>query len=1050
MSTDARLCRLEQELRALDPGLPYDEVFAAIVSVARELLGADGMAILLRQDGSSLRAVASEGLVGLRAWEEGLADRPQPGEAVWRHADGRGRGEEHPAPGSLLRAGFTTGHGDGVVEVAFAAHRDPDRDDEALVRLIAHQVGVAVARRTQQERSDREADAARRQVRLWRSLAQLGQAVMRSQDRTELMRQVCEIAVAYGDFRIAWVGERDADGEVRPVAWSGVEEGARDLLDLGVSLDLSEPRGSGPAARALREGVLCTVRDFSAQPEPRLSREMAARFGLGSCAAVPILVSGANAAVLVLYGAHAGEFEDDAVQAVLTEIAQDLGFGLDVLEGRRRRIEAEEQLRLHHEIVEQATECLVVAKVAQDGKVTFVYANPAFEDMTGYRVDEMIGKSSQMLWGPRTDRQAIAAMHDVVLRGESWAGEVYQYRKDGTEFLMDWSAAPLRDEQGRISYILSSHRDITERRKASERIAYLAHHDVLTGLPNRRLLEERILHAMHKARRHGHQFALALIDLDEFKQVNDSLGHSFGDKLLQQLAHRLQKAVRGEDTIARSGGDEFILLVDTVHERQELDHLLGRLVHALEQPCAIAGRTFSLRGSVGVAVYPEDGADADALLRRADIAMYAAKNGGDGSCRYFEPAMEAAVALRGDLRVRLQQAIGRGELELWYQPQVDLAREEVVGLEALLRWRDPEAGLRLPAEFLPAAEGTSLEQEIGRFVLRRAVGVAERLARGGRALQVAINASAREFLAPDFPLELREALARHPAVAARHLTIEITESAAVHDFEQARRQMEECRALGVQIALDDFGTGSSSITLLQELPCDIVKIDQRFIEAMLRTPESPAIIQGILLMGHAMERQVLAEGVETPAQAAALLRLGCHLVQGYGIARPMPEADLDAFLEGFAGRPPLLAQDELHSATEAFQRIAMELGHLRWASLFSATAGQDGSRPYGRHKRLRGTCCGLGYWIETYARSHFAESPALADVEREHAKSHSLVAEAVRLHEAGDLDAAREIAQEIWRQKDDMIMALARLNAFGRDGAHGRKTGPQPEREASP
>ncbi len=1031
MSTDVRLYRLEQEIRSLDPGLPYDEIFRAIVHIARELLDADSMAILLRQDGNLLQTVASQGAFDLRAWEAGRDDPPQPGGVEWRHADGSGSRQGHPAPGSVLRAGFTTGQGDGVVAVAFSGRRDRDAADEALIRLIAHQVGLATARRMQQEHREHETDTARRQVRRWRTLAQLGQAVMRSEDRTSLMLRVCEIAVAHGDSRVAWVGERDEAGEVRPVAWSGVDaqEGAQALLGLGVSLDPSDPRGTGPAARALREGRLCTVKDFRAHPELAIWWEMAARFGLRSIAAVPIPVSGASAAVLVLYGRDSGEFEDAGVQAVLTEIAQDLGFGLEMLEGRQRRIEAEEQLRLHHEIVEQATECLVVAQVGPNGKVTFVYANPAFEDMTGYRVDEMVGKSSQMLWGPRTDRQAIAGMHDVVLRGEPWSGEVYQYRKDGTEFLMDWSAVPLRDEHGQITYILSSHRDITERRKASERIAYLAHHDVLTGLPNRRLLEERIAHALHKARRHRHHFALALIDLDEFKQVNDSLGHSFGDKLLQQLAHRLQQVVRGEDTIARSGGDEFILLVDTVQERSELDHLLGRLATALRQPCAIAGRSFSLRGSIGVALFPQDGEDADTLLRRADLAMYAAKSGGDGPCRYFEPDMEAAVALRGDLRVRLQQAIRRGELELHYQPQVDLARQEVVGFEALLRWRDPAVGLRLPGEFLPAAEGTSLEQEIGRFVLRQAVAQAERLALRGRPLQVAMNASPRQFLAPDFPYQLQEVLRQHPAAEARHLTIEITESAAVHDFERARSQMEKCRELGVQIALDDFGTGSSSITLLQELPCDIVKIDQRFIEAMLRTPESPAIIHGILLMGHAMERQVVAEGVETPAQAQALLRLGCHLVQGYEIARPMPEADLDDFLRGFAGRLPLLAEEELRSATETFQQLAAELGHLRWAALFTATAGQGGARPYGRHKRVGGTCCGLGYWLETYGRNHFSGSPAFADVEHAHATSHRLAAEALRLHGEGDLEAARRVAQELWQQKDNLIMAVARLNA---------------------
>ncbi len=1022
MSIDARLNRLRQELQALNPGLPYDEVFAAMARIARQLLEADSMAILLEVDRGVLHTVVAQGSFDLCGWESGRHDQPLPDEVCWLHQE---TSEAKRVPRTLLRVGFTSGERIGVVCVGYALPKEPKAEDEEFVRLVAHQVGLAAARRAEQQKLHRESEAARRQARLWRSLAQIGQAVMRTEDSFSLMRQVCDIAVDYGDFHFAWVGEPDEAGGVRPVAWSGPDRGA--LWQLGVSLDPGDPRGAGPAAQALREGRLRTVADLWEEPELAAWHETAVRFGLHSVAAVPVVVGGTVHAVLVLYAKGIGEFDEQDVQAVLTEIAQDLGFGLEVIDGKRRRIEAEEQLRLQHEIVEQAKECLVVANVLPDGKVRFVYANPAFEEMTGYRADEMIGRSSDMLWGARTDRRAIADMHDVVLGGNLWSGEVYQYRKDGTEFLMEWSAVPLRDEQGRIAYILSSHRDVTERRRASERIAHLAHHDALTGLANRRLLDERIAHALHDARRHGHRFALAMIDLDEFKQVNDSLGHGFGDKLLQLMAHRLELVVRGEDTIARSGGDEFVLLVDTVHEREEIHHLLERVIAAVEKPTTVGGRTFSLRGSIGVAVFPEDGQDAQTLLRRADIAMYAAKKSSDIPFCFFASDMEDLVALRGDIRAGLQHALERGELELHYQPQVDLVRQEIVGFEALLRWRDPTGGLRMPGEFLPAVEGTALELEIGRVVLRQAVAQAEELGRWDGGLQVAFNASARQFLSPTFTQELEEALRVHPRVAPRQVAIEITESAAVYDFELARQQIETCRRLGVRVALDDFGTGSSSITLMQELPCDMVKIDQRFIEAMLRTPESPAIIHGILIMGHAMEREVLAEGVETAAQARALLRLGCHLVQGYAIARPMPRQELRAFCTEFPQRPPLLAGTEIQTATETFQVLAAELGHLRRAALFTATAGEGGRTPHERPERLGGTCCGLGYWLDTYGRGHFAQHAALADVEKEHRTSHELAAETVRLQAAGDLRAATALAERLWRQKDDLIMALARL-----------------------
>ncbi len=1021
MSNDRRLSCLQQELQALSPGLSYDQVFEAIVRISRDLMKADSMAILCPDKGGLMYEVGGSEDFDLARWERERNDQPSPGEVSWLQVSDLG------AAATLVRAGFASGSGSGVVCVGYARRYEPEADDLDFLRMAAHQIGLAAGRRTQQDTLQRETAAARRQVRLWRALAQLGQAVMRTEDRIGLMRQVCNIAVEYGDFAFAWVGERDASDEIRPVAWSGAE--GETLRELGVRLDPSNPRGTGPAARALREGRLVTAADLWADPKLLAWHELAARFALHSVAAVPIVAGGVTAAVLVIYAEGIGEFEDGSVQAVLAEIAQELGFGLDVIDERRRRIEAEEQLRLHHEIVEQAKECLVVAKVLPDGKVRFVYANPAFENMTGYRIDEMIGKASEMLWGPRTDRKAIAAMHDVVLAGKAWSGEVWQYRKDGSAFLMEWSAVPLRDEEGRIAYILSSHRDVTERRRASERVAHMAHHDALTGLPNRRLLEERLAHALHRARRHRHRFALAFIDLDEFKQVNDSLGHGFGDKLLQQLAHRLQDMVRGEDTIARSGGDEFILLVDTVRERAEIDHLLDRIVHALEEPCLIGGRTFAVRGSIGLAVFPEDGEDMKTLMRRADIAMYAAKKSDGARYRYFAPEMEDAVALRGNLRARLQAALARGELELHYQPQVDLVHQEVVGFEALLRWRDPVEGLRLPGEFLPAVEGTPLEQEIGRFVLHAALNQAEAFSRQGLALQVAFNASPSQFLSPAFTRELEEALALHPTVSPQQLAIEITESAVVHDVELARRQIEVCHRLGVAVALDDFGTGSSSITLLQELPCDIIKIDQRFIAGMLETPESPAIIHGILIMGSAMDRRVLAEGVETATQARALLRLGCHLVQGYAVARPMPAAAIGSSCTDFTQRAPLVVGGEIQDAAETFQLLAVELGHLRWAALFTATATgtEAGTGADGRYKKVRGTCCGLGYWLETYGRSQFALHPALADVEREHLVSHDLAAATLRLRAEGDLKAAAVAAERLWRQKDDLIMALARL-----------------------
>ena len=443
-----------------------------------------------------------------------------------------------------------------------------------------------------------------------------------------------------------------------------------------------------------------------------------------------------------------------------------------------------------------------------------------------------------------------------------------------------------------LRYGLSLCRDITERKKHEAELQHVANHDMVTGLPNRRLLTDRLEQAVARAQRNAKTLAVCYLDLDDFKPINDQHGHAVGDQLLLTVTQKLKNVLRAEDTLARLGGDEFVLLFNELTSIEDVHSILDRVLEIISSPMKVADTSFKLSASLGVALYPEDDVDPDTLLRHADQSMYTAKRAGKNRYHLYDPSHDREIQERHDHLQQLHLALEKGEFTMYYQPKVNLVSGNVIGVEALIRWLHPLRGLLSPLEFLPHVEGSDLENAVGEWVIESALEQVESWKSIGLSLCVSVNISARHLLSADFGKRLQAALKRHPEVSPSNLELEIIETAALSDMSQAFDTLVRCKELGVKISLDDFGTGYSSLTHLRQLPVDTLKIDQTFVRDMLTDPSDHGIVLSVVQLAQTFNRKVIAEGVETMDHGAALIELGCSLMQGYGIAHPMPAGQI--------------------------------------------------------------------------------------------------------------------------------------------------------------
>lgn len=556
--------------------------------------------------------------------------------------------------------------------------------------------------------------------------------------------------------------------------------------------------------------------------------------------------------------------------------------------GVSRRITAErrtqERLKLAAQFFNNAAEGIMVTR--PDGVIEHV--NPAFTQITGYRTEDAVGKTPRLLQSGRHSHAFYQRMWDTLTRHGRWQGEVWNRRKSG-EVYPEWlDISPVFGDDGTLLHYLGIFSDISSIKASEAQMAHMAQHDALTGLPNRNLLNDRITTALRRAQRDKQMVAVIFLDLDHFKDINDSYGHAVGDAVLNQVAHRLLECVREEDTVARLGGDEFVVLMEDIDSPDRAEIAAQRILACLAPPLAYKDQEFFVGCSVGLSLYPEDGDSTEALIRNADTAMYQAKQQGRNNAQRYHACQTEQTRQRVRLENALRRAIDKAELEVWYQPQVDLATGALVGLEALCRWHDPDHGAVPPSTFIALAERNGLIVPLGAQVLRK---VCEQIvawrAAGLKPPRVAVNVSGRQLRRLDFLGSLCSILEAADC-RPEWIEIEVTESDILKDAEPSIATLHGIREMGISLSLDDFGTGFSSLSYLKRLPINTLKIDRSFIDGLPGDGNDRAIVQAVLAMGRSLGIQVLAEGVENPAQVAALRLMNCHSAQGYHFGRPAP------------------------------------------------------------------------------------------------------------------------------------------------------------------
>jgi len=767
--------------------------------------------------------------------------------------------------------------------------------------------------------------ALRREGALYAVLSRVNQTIIHATGLQALLDDVCRVTLELGGFRVAWIGRLDeASQRVVPIAVAG--EASDYTHDVAIDTDAATSTGRGPTGIAIRENRPSVCNDFLGDPTTAPWHDAGRRYGLLSSIALPIGGGGFRGTLNVYAGER--DYFDGAVTALLAEVAADLSFALQSLHDKAESTRAADQLALHALVFDQSSEAMLITDA--DNNISMV--NRAFTELSGYGAEEVRGQNPRLLKSGRQDADFYRQLWATLLATGCWQGELWNRRKNG-EVFPEWATLNIvRDDAGKIIHHFAVFSDLTQH-KAQEELHRLQRFDALTGLPNRILLQDRTHEAIAHAGRHERFVALLYINLDNFRFVNETLGHLAGDEALCALAQRFAGIVDAAGTVSRLSGDTFVVMLDDLNETTPVNHLADALLLATAEPIAIGGTEVRLSACIGIALFPNDGGNFHLLLQNADAALAKARESGRNSYYFFTRDLNERARRSLAMAAELHKALEQGWFVLHYQPLVDTTNGLIKGVEALIRIQHPEKGLIPPNDFIAVAEETGMIMPIGTWVMGEACRQLRRWHQAGHdKLCMAINLSPLQFGDPRLFDTIAAAIS-DADVDPQTIELEFTESAVMRNVKATVAVMKKLKDLGVRLSIDDFGTGYSSLNYLKQFPIDQIKIDHSFVRNVTTDPHDASIVQAIIAMSRALGISTVAEGVETEAQAGYLRNLHCDDLQGFHLARPAPADEIGQLLgnrqmvdRGAPGRTLLVVDDE-ENVLNALRRLLRSEGY---------------------------------------------------------------------------------------------------------------------------
>lgn len=711
-------------------------------------------------------------------------------------------------------------------------------------------------------------------------LHEIDQLVLQGQTQDFILPYVCTRLIDIFSYPLVWIGTKEEDSTVSISAQAGTH--VTYLNDLKVRWG-STPENECLVDLAISTGKTQTI--DTQEPIFQLCRKRACQYGLQSFIVVPLSAQNKVLGTLNLYALVSNAFDTETVR-LLENLAARISVTLLIAEDQQR-------LRLHSAAMAAVANAVFITD--SSGHITWI--NEAFIKLSGYTREDVHGHTPRLFKSGKYEPSFYQQIWQTLLEGKVWHGEIINRHKDGSFYTVNQTITPLLDNAGKVRHFVAVHEDITDKKASEERIRHMAHHDTLTNLPNRILFRDRLQQEMIHAHRNKRLTAIIFLDLDRFKIINDTLGHAFGDLVLNALAERLRGCVREGDTVSRLGGDEFTFIIPDIEHPQDAALIAQKIVNAMSSSFRLEGREIHVTPSLGIAIYPLDAEDADGLIKKADIAMYQAKEHGGGTFKFYMEDMNINSLERLTLENDLRKALERGELLVYYQPLVDQNTGQILSMEALARWQHPNLGMIYPAKFIPIAEETGLILPIGEWVLMTACAQAKAWHDAGfSTLRITVNLSVRQFKQQNLVNIITRVL-QATGLDPHHLELELTEGIVMQNSMDVLTTLQELKALGISLSIDDFGTEYSSLSYLKRFPIDTIKIDRSFVRDITTNQDDAAIVTAIIAVAESLKLKVVAEGVENKDQAAFLRELHCNNIQGYIYSRPLPAVDIGHLLQ---------------------------------------------------------------------------------------------------------------------------------------------------------